>query len=49
LDLIGDLALLGAPVLGHIVAHRPSHRGNVGLARTVAHSCRLETASAGHP
>ena len=48
LDLIGDLALLGAPILGHIVAHRPSHRGNVALARAIASSCRLETARARH-
>src|SRR5690606_2519556 len=31
LDLIGDLALLGAHLEGHVVATRPSHRGNVEL------------------
>ena len=35
LDLIGDLALLGARIQGHVVAHRPSHRGNVALAREI--------------
>jgi UDP-3-O-[3-hydroxymyristoyl] N-acetylglucosamine deacetylase/3-hydroxyacyl-[acyl-carrier-protein] dehydratase len=35
-DLIGDLALLGARVRGHIVAERPSHAGNVALARALA-------------
>jgi UDP-3-O-[3-hydroxymyristoyl] N-acetylglucosamine deacetylase / 3-hydroxyacyl-[acyl-carrier-protein] dehydratase len=33
LDIVGDLALLGAPVSAHVVATRPSHRGNVALAR----------------
>lgn len=32
-DLVGDLALTGARIEGHIVADRPSHRGNVALAR----------------
>ncbi|CAN5722312.1 bifunctional UDP-3-O-[3-hydroxymyristoyl] N-acetylglucosamine deacetylase/3-hydroxyacyl-ACP dehydratase [soil metagenome] len=35
LDLIGDLALLGGRFTGNIVAHRPSHRGNVALAREI--------------
>jgi UDP-3-O-[3-hydroxymyristoyl] N-acetylglucosamine deacetylase/3-hydroxyacyl-[acyl-carrier-protein] dehydratase len=33
LDIIGDLALVGARIQAHIVAERPSHRGNVTLAR----------------
>lgn len=32
-DVIGDLALLGARLRGHVVADRPSHEGNVLLAR----------------
>jgi len=35
LDLIGDLALLGARFTGNVVARRPSHRGNVALAREI--------------
>jgi UDP-3-O-[3-hydroxymyristoyl] N-acetylglucosamine deacetylase / 3-hydroxyacyl-[acyl-carrier-protein] dehydratase len=35
LDLIGDLALLGARLQGHVVAHKPSHRGNVALAAEI--------------
>jgi len=31
-DLVGDLALLGARIQGHIVAERPGHAGNVALA-----------------
>lgn len=33
LDLIGDLALLGRPIQGHIVATRSGHRSNVELVR----------------
>ncbi len=33
IDVIGDLALVGARLRGHVVAHRPGHRGNVELAR----------------
>src|SRR5690606_30182818 len=33
LDLIGDLSLVGARIRGHVVADRPSHRGNIALAR----------------
>ena len=39
-DIVGDLALLGARIRGHIVAERPSHRGNVTLARSLADSAR---------
>lgn len=35
-DIVGDMALLGARLQGHVVAERPSHRGNVTLAREVA-------------
>ncbi len=35
LDLIGDLALLGARIEGHIVAEQPGHRGNIALAREI--------------
>lgn len=32
LDAIGDLALLGRPLLGHVVAHRAGHALHTGLA-----------------
>ncbi len=35
LDIVGDLALVGARINAHIVAERPGHRGNVALARTL--------------
>jgi len=34
-DIVGDLALLGAGLDLHIVAERPSHRGNVALAKAL--------------
>ena len=36
LDLIGDLALCGLDIRGHIVAYRSGHPLNVELARTIA-------------
>jgi UDP-3-O-[3-hydroxymyristoyl] N-acetylglucosamine deacetylase/3-hydroxyacyl-[acyl-carrier-protein] dehydratase len=33
LDIVGDLALVGARIHGHVVAERPGHRGNVALAK----------------
>jgi len=49
-DMIGDLSLLGARIRGHVVAQRPSHAGNIELARALrtqagaADSPRLEAA-----
>jgi UDP-3-O-[3-hydroxymyristoyl] N-acetylglucosamine deacetylase/3-hydroxyacyl-[acyl-carrier-protein] dehydratase len=34
-DLVGDLGLLGGRLEMDVVAHRPSHAGNVALARTL--------------
>src|SRR5207248_11275420 len=35
LDLVGDLALLGADLRGHVVAYRSGHPLNVELVRTL--------------
>ena len=35
LDILGDLSLLGKPILGHVIAVRPSHAGNVELVRKI--------------
>lgn len=35
-DMLGDLALLGGAVQAQIVATRPSHHGNIALARAIA-------------
>jgi UDP-3-O-[3-hydroxymyristoyl] N-acetylglucosamine deacetylase/3-hydroxyacyl-[acyl-carrier-protein] dehydratase len=42
-DIVGDLALAGGRVRAHIVANRPSHRGNVSLARTLSRAGRRST------
>ena len=34
-DILGDLALVGGRVRAHIAATRPSHQGNVALARAI--------------
>ncbi|ACE05727.1 hypothetical protein Aasi_0289 [Candidatus Amoebophilus asiaticus 5a2] len=33
MDLVGDLLLVGRPIKGHIVAHKPGHASNVAFAR----------------
>lgn len=35
LDIVGDLALVGKPIKGHILAARPGHKGNVDFARII--------------
>ena len=35
LDLMGDLALIGKPIKGHILAARPAHKSNTELAKLV--------------
>ncbi|HEV8148582.1 MAG TPA: 3-hydroxyacyl-ACP dehydratase FabZ, partial [Gemmatimonadales bacterium] len=34
-DILGDLALVGGRVQAHVVATRPSHQGNVAVARAI--------------
>jgi len=47
LDMIGDLALVGRPIRGRIVAMRSGHALNHRLAKTLAETARL--ADAGQP
>ncbi len=35
LDLMGDLYLLGRPILGHVVAHKTGHSDNLALLRAI--------------
>ena len=35
LDMIGDLALIGTPIKGHIMAARPGHSANVAFAKKI--------------
>jgi UDP-3-O-[3-hydroxymyristoyl] N-acetylglucosamine deacetylase / 3-hydroxyacyl-[acyl-carrier-protein] dehydratase len=39
-DMVGDLALLGGRLRAHVVATRPSHAGNLELARKIASTAR---------
>lgn len=43
LDIVGDLALTGHFIKGHILAARPGHAGNVAFARLLKQRIRLET------
>ena len=43
-DIVGDLTLLGARLEAHVVAERPSHEGNIALARALADRARREAA-----
>lgn len=36
LDLIGDIALLGCPVLGHVEAYKAGHAQHLGLMKAIA-------------
>jgi UDP-3-O-acyl-N-acetylglucosamine deacetylase len=38
LDIVGDLALLGVDLCGHVVAYRSGHPLNIDLARTLCRS-----------
>jgi UDP-3-O-[3-hydroxymyristoyl] N-acetylglucosamine deacetylase/3-hydroxyacyl-[acyl-carrier-protein] dehydratase len=35
-DILGDLALVGGRVQAHVIANRPSHQGNVAVARAIS-------------
>jgi UDP-3-O-[3-hydroxymyristoyl] N-acetylglucosamine deacetylase/3-hydroxyacyl-[acyl-carrier-protein] dehydratase len=35
LDVVGDLALVGARIRAHVIAERPGHLGNVALAKEI--------------
>ncbi|MCA1762655.1 MAG: 3-hydroxyacyl-ACP dehydratase FabZ, partial [Flavobacteriales bacterium] len=35
LDIVGDLALVGRPIQGHILAARPGHAGNTNFAKVL--------------
>jgi UDP-3-O-[3-hydroxymyristoyl] N-acetylglucosamine deacetylase/3-hydroxyacyl-[acyl-carrier-protein] dehydratase len=39
-DVIGDLALTGARIRAHVVATRPSHRGNIALAWALSRTAK---------
>ena len=46
LDIIGDLSLVGAPLRGHIVAVKPGHAANCGMARRILQQARRPSVAA---
>ena len=40
LDIMGDLSLIGRPLLGHVIAVKPSHSANCELARLISAQMR---------
>ena len=40
LDIVGDLALVGRPIKGHILAARPGHFGNTSFAKRIKEKMR---------
>jgi UDP-3-O-[3-hydroxymyristoyl] N-acetylglucosamine deacetylase len=49
LDLIGDLALLGRPVIGHVIGRNAGHDLNVQLVLEIQRALGLERRPAGAP
>jgi len=45
LDIVGDLSLVGRPILGHVLSVRPSHAANCELARLVGAQMRKNQAA----
>jgi len=43
LDIVGDLALVGKPIKGHILAARPGHKGNVDFAKLIKNEIKAKT------
>ncbi|MDP1623084.1 MAG: bifunctional UDP-3-O-[3-hydroxymyristoyl] N-acetylglucosamine deacetylase/3-hydroxyacyl-ACP dehydratase [Bacteroidales bacterium] len=49
LDVIGDLALVGMPIKGHIIATRPGHYSNVQFAKMIKKQMKKERQSENVP
>ncbi len=45
LDVIGDLALIGKRIKGHVIVSRPGHSSNVEFAKLIKKQIKLEIAS----
>ena len=48
LDLLGDLALVGRPVVGHVVAHRAGHAMHTALAQLLRNDAEAHGTVAAH-
>jgi UDP-3-O-[3-hydroxymyristoyl] N-acetylglucosamine deacetylase / 3-hydroxyacyl-[acyl-carrier-protein] dehydratase len=49
LDIIGDLALVGMPIKGHIIASRPGHHSNIQFAKMIRNQMKKERRSDSTP
>ena len=49
LDMIGDLALVGVPLKGHIMAARPGHAANVAFAKKIKAQIKKERSKKAAP
>lgn len=49
LDLLGDLALIGMPVKGNIIAKRPGHTSNIAFAKKIKQLIKEEKAGKSMP
>ncbi|RRN76421.1 bifunctional UDP-3-O-[3-hydroxymyristoyl] N-acetylglucosamine deacetylase/3-hydroxyacyl-ACP dehydratase, partial [Pseudoxanthomonas sp. SGD-10] len=49
LDMIGDLALVGVPLKGHIMAARPGHAANVAFAKKIKAAIKKDRKKKTHP
>lgn len=49
LDVVGDLALIGMPIKGHIMAARPGHAANVAFAKKIKALIKKEKAKKNIP
>lgn len=43
LDVVGDLALLGKPIKGHVIASKPGHAGNVAFCQELNASLKKKS------
>jgi UDP-3-O-[3-hydroxymyristoyl] N-acetylglucosamine deacetylase / 3-hydroxyacyl-[acyl-carrier-protein] dehydratase len=48
LDIVGDLALIGRPIKGHVLAARPGHGGNVKFAKILKEYIKKSSTKARH-
>jgi len=49
LDVVGDLALIGYPIKGHIIANRPGHSSNVEFAKKIKQHIKKSKQNKGVP
>lgn len=49
LDMVGDLALVGVPLKGHIMAARPGHAANVAFAKKIKAAIKKDRKKKSHP